>query len=94
MNHLTRKLGIVESLFEILHDLGAMKELYFATGQHVIGASFWLGVVTFHEQLFCTFSHVVPLVSANTAELFADSVIDTIQKACISQSFATLIDKD
>ena len=68
-----------------------LKEFYFATGQHIIGDNFWLGVVTLHEQLFCTFTHVVPLVSANTAELFADSVINTIQKACISQSFSRLI---
>jgi NRPS condensation-like uncharacterized protein len=63
-----------------------LKELYFATGQHIVGACFWLGVVTFHEQLFCTFGYVVPLVSDKTAELFADSVMDTMQKACISAS--------
>ena len=63
-----------------------LKELYFATGQHIVGACFWLGVVTFHEQLFCTFGYVVPLVSDKTAELFADSVMDTMQKACTSPS--------
>ncbi|MEO0840403.1 MAG: condensation domain-containing protein [Cyanobacteria bacterium J06643_5] len=56
-----------------------LKELYFATGQHWIGGCFWLGAVTFHEQLFCTFSHVVPLVSSNTAELLLDSVINTLE---------------
>ena len=60
-----------------------LKELYFATGQHWVGGSFWLGVVTFHEQLFCTFAHVVPLVSAKKAQLLVDSFIDTIEKACM-----------
>ena len=63
-----------------------LKELYFATGQHIIGSCFCLGVVTFHQQLFCRFTHVVPLVSTQTAELFADSVMDTMQKACTSPS--------
>lgn len=63
-----------------------LKELYFATGQHVVGACFWLGVVTFHEQLCCSFAHVVPLLSAKTAELLADSVMVTIQKVCVSES--------
>ncbi len=63
-----------------------IKELYFATGQHVIGACFWLGVVTFHEQLFCSFAHVVPLISTKTAEFFADSVICIMQKACMPES--------
>ncbi|MDM9384968.1 condensation domain-containing protein [Chlorogloeopsis sp. ULAP01] len=61
-----------------------LKELYFATGQHIVGTCFWLGVVTFHEHLFCTFAYVIPLVSVKTAKQFADSVMDTIQKACIS----------
>ena len=65
-----------------------LKELYFATGQHIIGSCFCLGVVTFHQQLFCRFTHVVPLVSTQTAELFADSVMDTMQKACTSPSLA------
>ncbi|MDZ8226395.1 MULTISPECIES: condensation domain-containing protein [unclassified Nostoc] len=60
-----------------------LKELYFATGQHLIGSSFWLGVVTIHEQLFCTFAHVVPLVSTKTAKLLADSVIANIEEAYI-----------
>jgi NRPS condensation-like uncharacterized protein len=75
----------------LLDDYGSfkLKELYFATGQHVVGACFWLGVVTFHEQLFCTFAHVIPVVSAKTTQLFTDSVMATMQKACISQ-FLTL----
>ncbi len=62
-----------------------LKELYFATGQHWVGGSFWLGAVTFHEQLFCTFSHVVPLVSSKKAQLLADSFIDTIVQALNSE---------
>ena len=75
--------------FNLTDNYGELKlqELYFATGQHVVGGSFWLGVVTIHEELFCTFSHVVPLVSAKTAELLADSVMDNMQKACISETF-------
>ena len=63
-----------------------IKELYFAAGEHLIGAWFWLGAVTFHDQLFCTFAHVVPLVSVEVAKLFADSVMTTIQQACGEQS--------
>ncbi len=63
-----------------------MKSLYFVPGVHLMGACLWLGVVTFHEQVFCSFAHVVPVVSAKTAELLADSVIATIQKACVSES--------
>jgi NRPS condensation-like uncharacterized protein len=63
-----------------------IKELYFATGQHIVGTCFWLGVVTFHEQLYCTFAHVVPVVSAKTAEFLAASVISTMHKACLSES--------
>lgn len=68
------------------HDEFKIKDLYFATGQHMLGACFWLGTVTFHKQIFCTFANVVPVVSAQTAELFADSVIATMQKACIYPS--------
>ena len=68
MNFYIRKLGLIENLFHIIHELGGM-----------VGGCFWLGVVTFHEQLFCTFSHVVPLVSSNTAALLVDSVIDTLE---------------
>ncbi|MFB2877403.1 condensation domain-containing protein [Floridanema aerugineum] len=71
-----------------------IKELYFATGQHIVGTCFWLGVVTFHEQVFFTFAHVVPIISDKTAESFADSVINTIQKACTSQSFTKLFEKE
>jgi NRPS condensation-like uncharacterized protein len=63
-----------------------IQSLYFAPGVHLIGACFWLGVVTFHEQLYCTFVHVVPVVSAKTAEFLAASVISTTEKACLSES--------
>ncbi|MFM7406528.1 MAG: phthiocerol/phthiodiolone dimycocerosyl transferase family protein [Cuspidothrix sp.] len=58
-----------------------LKELYFNTGQHIIGTCFWLGAMTFHEQLFCSFAHVVPLLSSKTAELLAQDVVNTLQKA-------------
>jgi hypothetical protein len=59
----------------------SLEELYFATGQHLVGACFWLGVLTFHNQMFCTFSHVVPLISKNTASKLADSVMMALQRA-------------
>jgi len=73
------------------HDEFKIKDLYFATGQHMLGACFWLGTVTFHKQIFCTFANVVPVVSAQTAELFADSVMNSIHKACSSESLALSI---
>ncbi|WP_375479862.1 condensation domain-containing protein [uncultured Nostoc sp.] len=91
-HHLGRKNTIEISnrgKFNLADNYGELKlkELYFATGQHVIGGSFWLGVVTIHDQLFCTFAHVVPLVSSKTGELLADSVIANMQKACMSETF-------
>ncbi|GAB1539314.1 condensation domain-containing protein [Scytonema sp. NUACC21] len=71
-----------------------LKELYFATGQHLNGSCFALGVVTFHQQIFCRFTYIDPLVSTKTAELFVDSVMETIKKAGISQSFnLTMLDE-
>ncbi len=64
-----------------------LKELYFATGQHWIGASLCLCVVTFHEQLYFTFLHVVPLVSSQTAQLLVDAFIDIIKQACTQENF-------
>ncbi|TAF07043.1 MAG: hypothetical protein EAZ77_10970 [Nostocales cyanobacterium] len=58
-----------------------LKEFYFSTGQHIIGTYFWLGAMTFHEQLFCSFAHVVPLLSNKTAGLLAQDVVDMLQKA-------------
>ncbi len=65
------------------YGLFKIKSLYFAPGIHLVGACLWLGLVTFNEQLFCSFAHVVPLVSTQTAELLANSVIATIEQACI-----------
>lgn len=74
--------------YNLLEKYGSfqLKELYFATGQHIVGACFWLGAVTFHEQLFCSFAHVVPVLSTKTAQLLADSVIATIEETCVSES--------
>ena len=58
-----------------------LKEVYFSTGQHIIGTCFWLGAMTFHEQLFCSFAHVVPLLSFETAQFLANNVMDTLQTA-------------
>jgi len=58
-----------------------LEELYFATGQHLVGTCFWLGAVTFHGQMFCTFSYVAPLLSAGTASRYADSVMMALQQA-------------
>jgi len=64
-----------------------LKEFYFGLAQHLIGASFWLGTVTFQQQMFCSFTHVTPLLSPKTAEILVDSFIDTIKNACSSESF-------
>ena len=73
----------------ILENYGKLKikELYFSTGQHIFGSCFWLGVVTFQEKLFCTFAHVLPLISDQTAEWFANFVIDTLHQACLPRDF-------
>lgn len=72
-----------------------LKEIYFATGQHWIGPCFWLGALTFHEKLFCSFVHVEPLLSNKQAELLADSFIATIKKACVLESLQlTSLNKD
>ena len=71
--------------FNLCEQYGVTKirEFYFVTGQHVIGTCFWLGAVTFHGQLFCSFAYVTPLISTKTAEHLSDSIINIIQKACI-----------
>ncbi|MEG4490672.1 phthiocerol/phthiodiolone dimycocerosyl transferase family protein [Microcoleus sp. D3_18_C4] len=62
-----------------------IKELYFATPQHIGGDCFWLGVLTLNEQLFCNFIYVEPVISDRTAQLFADDVMTVIEKVCINQ---------
>jgi|JFJP01.1.fsa_nt_gi Uncharacterized protein containing a NRPS condensation (elongation) domain len=61
-----------------------VKELYFAFPQHISGDCFWLGVLTLNEQLFCNFIYVEPIISARTAQLFADDVMTVIEKVCIN----------
>ncbi len=63
-----------------------IKELYFATPQHISGDCFWLGVLTLNEQLFCNFIYVEPIISEKTAQLFADDVMTVIEKVCINQN--------
>jgi len=63
-----------------------IKELYFATPQHIGGDCFWLGILTLNEQLFCNFIYVEPLISDRTAQLFADDVMTVIDKVCINQN--------
>jgi hypothetical protein len=70
-----------------------VKSLNFVPGVHLIGACFWLGVVTFHEQMYFTFVHVVPVLSSKTAEFLADFVMDTIQKACKTEFLTILTEK-
>ncbi|MEP6519266.1 condensation domain-containing protein [Microcoleus vaginatus] len=63
-----------------------VKELYFATPQHISGDCFWLGVLTLNEQLFCNVIYVQPVISDRTAQLFADDVMTVIEKVCINQN--------
>lgn len=62
-----------------------IKELYFATPQHISGDCFWLGVLTLNEQLFCNFVYVEPVISDRTAQLFADDVMTVLENLCINQ---------
>jgi len=64
-----------------------LKELYFSTGQHIIGSCFWLGVVTFQGKIFCTFAHVFPLISEQTAKWVANFVIDILHQVCLPRDF-------
>jgi hypothetical protein len=68
-------------VFELSPDekLLRLKELYFVTGLQLVGTCWWLGTVTFHQQVFCTFAYVTPLISATTAEALADGVLERLQ---------------
>ncbi|WP_371357442.1 hypothetical protein [Hydrocoleum sp. CS-953] len=68
-----------------------IKALYFATGQHIGGDCFWLGIVTLNDQLFCNFLYVEPLISKKTAELFAKNVIMLLEKVCINPNITLTI---
>ena len=74
--------------FDLAKSYGELKikEIYFTVGQHLFGPCVWLGAVTFHEQLFCSFAHVTPLVSSKTMSVFADSVVAILEKASLDES--------
>lgn len=59
-----------------------IKDLYFATGQHLGGDCFWLGVVTLNDQIFFSFVYVDPVISDQTANKFADDVIHILHNSC------------
>ncbi|MEL4896855.1 condensation domain-containing protein [Crocosphaera sp. Alani8] len=63
-----------------------IKEIYFATGQHILGPCLWLGAVTFHEKLCLSFAHVTPLISSQTMNNFADSVVSILEKVANEES--------
>jgi hypothetical protein len=60
-----------------------LKEFYFATGQHIVGTCFWLGVVTLNNQTNFTFAYVKPLMSRKMAELLVNNVIMTLENAVL-----------
>lgn len=63
-----------------------IKEIYFTVGQHIFGPCLWLGAVTFHQQLFCSFVHVTPLISSKAMNYFADNVVGVLEKASLYES--------
>lgn len=58
-----------------------LKSFHFATGLSLVGTCFWLGAVTVHQNLFCTFTYTEPLISTKTAETLADSMITVLTRA-------------
>ncbi len=74
--------------FDLAKSYGKLKikEIYFTVGQHLFGPCLWLGAVTFHEQLFCSFAHVTPLISSKTMNDFADGVVAILEKASLDKS--------
>jgi NRPS condensation-like uncharacterized protein len=58
-----------------------LESFYFATGLNLVGTCFWLGAVTVHQKLCCTFTYVDPLISMKTAESLVDSVIMILDEA-------------
>ena len=74
--------------FDLVKSYGELKikEIYFTVGQHLFGPCLWLGAVTFHEQLFCTFAHVTPLISSKTMNDFADCVVTILEKVSLEKS--------
>jgi NRPS condensation-like uncharacterized protein len=61
-----------------------LESFHFAVGLNLIGTCFWLGAVTVHQKLFCTFTYTDPLLSRKTAESLADSVITLLDSAVSS----------
>lgn len=68
--------------FEYKQEQIKIKDLYFATGQHLGGDCFWLGVVTLNDQIFFSFVYVDPVISDQTANKFADYVIHILHNSC------------
>lgn len=54
---------------------GSLQGLYYATGQHALGSSLWLGAVTLRGRLCASFAYVEPLLSAQTARRAAEDVM-------------------
>ncbi len=65
-----------------------IKEIYFTVGQHILGPCLWLGAVTFHDKLCLSFAHVTPLISSQTMNNFADSVVSILEKVTIGESLS------
>ncbi|MDJ0660398.1 MAG: condensation domain-containing protein [Crocosphaera sp.] len=74
--------------FNLAKNYGQLKirEIYFTVGQHILGPCLWLGAVTFHEKLCLSFAHVTPLISSQTMNNFADSVINILEKVAIKRN--------
>lgn len=58
-----------------------LESFYFATGLSLVGPCFWLGTTTVNQQLCCTFTYTDPLISPETAEALANSVINILSNA-------------
>ncbi|WP_293068011.1 hypothetical protein [Okeania sp. SIO2B3] len=73
--------------FDLAESYGKLKikEIYFIVGQHLFSPCLWLGAVTFHEQLFCSFAHVTPLINSQTMNDFADGVVGILEKASLKE---------
>ncbi|MEM7556724.1 MAG: condensation domain-containing protein [Cyanobacteria bacterium P01_A01_bin.84] len=71
--------------FDLAENYGKLKikEIYFTVGQHILGPCLWLGALTFHKQLFCSFAHVTPLISSETMNSFADGVVDILEETSL-----------
>ncbi|MGK7957023.1 MAG: condensation domain-containing protein [Crocosphaera sp.] len=74
--------------FNLAENYGQLKikEIYFTVGQHILGPCLWLGTVTFHEQLCLTFAHVTPLISSETMNNLADTVVNILENVILAES--------